>query len=67
MTTATLTPERVLKATDRCDRCGAQAFFRATIVDDLPLFFCGHHGRWHNAKLQEVAVDILDESRFINE
>lgn len=35
------------KATDRCDRCGGQAYHRVTIpeVDDLTLLFCAHHGR----------------------
>ena len=33
---------------DRCDRCGAQAFVRATLPGDgLSLLFCGHHFRAH--------------------
>ena len=33
-----------LTAMDRCDRCGAQAFYRAVLVSG-ELLFCAHHGR----------------------
>ncbi|WP_153398439.1 DUF7455 domain-containing protein [Ornithinicoccus halotolerans] len=59
--TGTLAPE--LTVADRCDRCGAQAYVRARLADDLELLFCGHHGREHLDKLKAMEdVDILDES-----
>lgn len=36
-----------LLVTDRCDRCGAQAWLRATIVGAGELLFCGHHAKAH--------------------
>lgn len=42
---------------DRCDRCGAQAFTRATLAAG-ELLFCAHHGRAYLDKLVEVAEDI---------
>ena len=35
-------PEWILKATDRCDRCSAQAYVKVTGVSG-DLYFCGHH------------------------
>ena len=37
----------VLTGHYRCDRCGAQAYVRATLHNELELFFCVHHGRRH--------------------
>ncbi|MEH3034834.1 MAG: hypothetical protein PGN07_12630 [Aeromicrobium erythreum] len=51
-----------LNATDRCDRCGAQAYVRVELAGGSELLFCGHHARAHEAKLREVAVAIHDES-----
>ena len=34
--------EWVLKATDRCDRCGAEALVQVTGISG-DLLFCGHH------------------------
>lgn len=63
---ATLAPE--LNAADRCDRCGAQAFVRARIGDDLELHFCAHHGREHLDKLRNLQdVQITDESHRLRE
>ncbi|MFK5584025.1 MULTISPECIES: DUF7455 domain-containing protein [unclassified Serinicoccus] len=59
--TATLTAE--LTMSDRCDRCGAQAYVRARIGEGLELLFCAHHGREHLDKLRAVEdVHILDET-----
>ena len=63
-----------LKAADRCDRCGAQAFVRVIMVwDDYivdlskgELLFCGHH--WDNGG-DAVAVKcdrVQDEREKIN-
>ena len=58
---ATMT-ERPLVAEDRCDRCGAPAYVRATLPSGGELLFCAHHARMHEAKLQEMAATIYDET-----
>ncbi|MGL4744203.1 MAG: DUF7455 domain-containing protein [Dermatophilaceae bacterium] len=50
-----------LTAMDRCDRCPAQAYIRATLHGGGELLFCAHHGRQHIPALSDVA-DIHDES-----
>ena len=54
---------------DRCDRCGAQAFVKATIhaADDMELLFCGHHFRAHELKLVAAGATIQDERHRIDE
>ena len=59
MTTVTASP---LTATDRCDRCGAQAYVRATLMSGSDLLFCAHHWHENESALREVAVDIHDET-----
>ncbi len=51
-----------LNATDRCDRCGAQAYVRVELAGGAELMFCAHHAREHEDKLREVAVTIHDET-----
>lgn len=51
-----------LNATDRCDRCGAQAYVRVSLSSGAELMFCAHHAREHEDKLREVAVSIHDET-----
>ena len=51
-----------LTATDRCDRCGAQAYVRVELSGKAELFFCAHHARQHEEKLREVAITIHDET-----
>jgi hypothetical protein len=58
----TTTAERPLVAADRCDRCGAQAYVRATLPSGGELLFCAHHARKHEAKLQQLAATIYDET-----
>lgn len=67
MTTSTLTPELLapLTLSDRCDRCGAQAFFRAIFVSG-ELTFCGHHGRELLVPLQRHALLVEDGTDLIN-
>jgi hypothetical protein len=52
--------EYVLKAIDRCDSCGAQAY---VIVKGVTgeLLFCGHHFTKNEIKLKEFAYEIVDE------
>jgi hypothetical protein len=55
-----------LTAADRCDRCGAQAYVRATLHGGGELLFCAHHGREHTRALAGVA-HIHDESERLLE
>jgi hypothetical protein len=66
MTAPTLTEERLtpLAATDRCDRCGAQAYFRALFASG-DLLFCGHHGRELMTPLLAEALLVEDGSSSI--
>lgn len=57
---------RVLQISDRCDRCGAQAFIIAKMVNGN-LFFCGHHYQKHQKTLDKSAFEIIDERWAINE
>lgn len=59
MTTA-LAP--TLTTSDRCDRCGAQAFIRARLGGGQDLLFCAHHGRKHLDKLRSIAEEVIDET-----
>ena len=59
--TATLATEN-LTTTDRCDRCGAQAYLLVRLPSGGELFFCNHHGREHEGVLRESGADIHDES-----
>ncbi len=57
--------ERKLKVSDRCDRCGAQAFI---LVKGMlgELYFCGHHYTKNQEALEKFAYEIIDEREFIN-
>jgi hypothetical protein len=59
MTTMTVP---TLTAGDRCDRCGAQAYLRATLASGSELLFCAHHAREHGEKIREIAESIHDET-----
>lgn len=62
MSAQTIQPLRAaLTAHDRCDRCGAQAYMRVTLLEG-DLLFCGHHGREHKDQLELTALDIQDET-----
>ena len=63
--TQTLLAASDLTAMDRCDRCGAQAFFRAVLTTG-ELLFCAHHGREYGDKLAAAAVRIEDRSGAID-
>ena len=63
--TTTLLAADDLTASDRCDRCGAQAFFRV-VLNAGDLLFCAHHGRAHAERLAEVAVEVQDGTAAIN-
>jgi hypothetical protein len=65
--TGALAPTKPLTALDRCDRCGAQAYIRATLPIGGELLFCAHHGRQHVAVLRDKGADIQDESARLSE
>lgn len=64
--TATIT-RTPMTASDRCDRCGAQAHVRVFLESGAALQFCGHHFREHEVRLRSVAVDVQDELEKIDE
>lgn len=63
--TQTLLAPADLSTADRCDRCGAQAFYRAVLANG-DLLFCAHHGREYSARLAEVALEVQDGTAAIN-
>ena len=65
MTATLLSAAADLTCSDRCDRCGAQAFFRAVLTAG-ELLFCAHHGREYAARLSEVALEVQDGTDAIN-
>ena len=56
-----------LTAADRCDRCGAQAYVRATMDSGFDLLLCAHHFHENETRLREVASWIHDESERLAE
>jgi hypothetical protein len=56
-----------LTATDRCDRCGAQAYLRVELQSGGELLFCAHHAREHGDKIKEIAVAVTDETHKLSE
>jgi hypothetical protein len=56
----------VLKATDRCDSCAAEALVQVTGIDG-DLMFCGHHynkimnNKEGYKKMMSFAITIVDE------
>ena len=52
----------VLNATDRCDRCGSQAYVRATMTTGAELLFCSHHANEHRQALVVAGATFHDES-----
>jgi hypothetical protein len=55
-----------LTAVDRCDRCSAQAYVRATGVSG-ELYFCGHHFAGMEDSLSKWAFEIIDERDKLNQ
>lgn len=52
-----------LKATDRCDRCGAQAYFQHTHRDNgNQLLWCAHHKAEYGPALTEKFAITVDDS-----
>ena len=55
-----------LTALDRCDRCSAQAYVRATGVSG-ELYFCGHHFAGMEENVSKWAFEIIDERDKLNQ
>ena len=51
-----------LTRSDRCDRCGAQAYVRVELQAGGELLFCAHHAREHGPRLREIAAEVQDET-----
>ena len=50
---------------ERCDQCSvAQAFYRVEFSSGF-LFLCRHHYMKHEAKMFEIALDVVDESDLL--
>jgi hypothetical protein len=64
--TATAAPTH-LTVVDRCDRCGARAYFRDTLPGGGELLFCAHHGRAHEGALRAAEASIQDETNALTE
>ncbi len=56
-----------LGATDRCDRCNAQAYVRVVLPGGADLLFCGHHWGHHESALRPKAEEIIDELHRLSE
>lgn len=65
MTTTLEAPE--LSATDRCDRCNAQAYVRVMLSGGGDLQFCAHHWSRHEDALRPRAERIIDETHRLLE
>jgi len=64
MTTAVDT-KRPINLVDRCDKCGAAAMVRATLLNG-ELYFCGHHGREIGTQLVLNSVEVYDPEGVMN-
>lgn len=65
MTTTLSAPE--LSATDRCDRCNAQAYVRVELSAGGDLLFCGHHWSRHEDVLRPQAATVIDETHRLTQ
>jgi hypothetical protein len=56
-----------LSAADRCDRCGAQAYVRVSLVTGGELLFCAHHAKQHRAALEGSGAAFHDETERLDD
>ena len=54
-----------ITAEHRCDKCGAQAMVRATLVNG-ELYFCGHHARDVGYTLILKSIEVFDPEGVFN-
>lgn len=59
----------VLDARYRCDRCGAQAYWRTILESDNALYWCGHHAAKYIPVMtaQGVLQEVYDEAIRLQE
>lgn len=57
-------PVPVLSMTDKCDKCGHQAYVLAKGIEG-DLMFCGHHYRDYEIDLISWAFEVIDERHLI--
>jgi hypothetical protein len=62
VTTALAPNTEALTAADRCDRCGAPAYVRASLVTGGELLFCSHHAAEYRPALEAAGAVFHDES-----
>lgn len=63
---ATPASRPLVRLLDRCDRCGAQAYHRAThLKTGNELLFCNHHGTKFQATLGAKGFHIDDQSESL--
>ena len=67
VSTAVASSAAALTASDRCDRCGAQAYLRVELGEGAELLFCAHHAREHGDKLRSIAVNLHDETHKLGD
>lgn len=58
--------EKTLTALDRCDACGAQAYYTVELKAGN-LLFCRHHFSKNEDALINIAIDIYDKSDALTE
>lgn len=58
---------QALSATDRCDRCNAQAYVRVVLPAGTDLLFCAHHWSAYEEALRPQAAQIVDETHKLTE
>lgn len=63
--TASVDTREPLKVSDRCDKCGAQAKVRATLITGQ-LYFCGHHARTAGNTLVLKSIEVYDPEGIFN-
>ena len=55
----------MMNANDRCDRCGAAAMVRFTLLNG-ELLFCGHHAKEYGPELKKQSVSIEDPENVLH-
>lgn len=55
-----------LDASQRCDRCGAQARVQVFFDNGFDLLFCSHHRTEYNKKLEQVALTIRESDATLD-
>lgn len=58
--------KKVLKISDRCDRCNAQAFVLARGIKG-ELLFCNHHYNKSKDSIDSWAFEVINSTDTINE